>query len=174
MSEALFEVPEVGSARFSADGIYRYVLGRRWSHDESSFATFIMLNPSTADATVDDPTIRRCKGFAKSWGMGGLHVLNIYALRSTDPAGLWKVADPVGPENDEYLMRHALTGSAAGWPLIAAWGANARPDRVAHVLALPGMARLECLGVTKGGAPRHPLYLPATAERIPYTGSTHG
>lgn len=154
-------------ATISDDGLYRYTLGRRWSRDETAFATFIMLNPSTADATEDDPTIRRCIGFAKAWGMGALHVLNLYALRSTDPKGLWCVADPVGPENDRYLTSHAMAAHNSGWPFVAAWGVNAKPDRVAQVLRLPGMLALSVLGLTKAGAPRHPLYLPnsATLER---------
>jgi hypothetical protein len=169
MSQTLFgdeEIDERG-ALISDDGLYRYVLGRRWARD-GQIATFVMLNPSTADATEDDPTIRRCVGFAKSWGMAALHVVNLYALRSTDPKGLWRVADPVGPENDRHLTSHARAACTNSSPLIAAWGANAKPDRVAQVLALPGMVALEALGVTKDGAPRHPLYLRADSERVPY------
>lgn len=149
------------AAKISDDGLFRYALLRRWSRDESAFATFIMLNPSTADADIDDPTIRRCIGFAKAWGMGALHVVNLYALRSTDPKGLWRVDDPVGPENDRYLTRHALAACTGGLPLVAAWGANAKPERVEHVASLPGMVALQALGTTKDGAPRHPLYLRA-------------
>lgn len=173
MSDALFEVEPATDemqrwADISPDGIYRYGLLRRWSKAEFSFATFVMLNPSTADGTQDDPTIRRCIGFAKSWGLGGLHVLNLYALRSTDPKGLWKVSDPVGPENDRHLTSHAMAACNSGWPLVAAWGANAKPDRVEHVLRLPGMLSLSALGVTKAGAPRHPLYLRADAALSPW------
>lgn len=144
-------------AVLSECGTYRYELTRRWSRDESAVATFIMLNPSIADAELDDPTIRRCIGFAQAWGMGGLHVCNLYALRSTDPKGLWTHPDPVGPDNDVHLARHALAARAADWPLVAAWGANAHPDRVEAVLGLPGMTQLTALGVTKAGAPKHPL-----------------
>src|SRR5690606_18576726 len=93
-----------GTARFSPCGQYRYLLTRPipapfWKPDAGE-AVFVMLNPSTADASEDDPTIRRCIGFAKEWGCTGLTVANLYALRSTDPKGLWKHRDPVGPEND--------------------------------------------------------------------------
>lgn len=156
------------SATFSDDYLYRYTLTRRWARS-AGFATFVMLNPSTADAEMDDPTIRRCIGFARSWGLGGLVVVNLYALRSTDPKGLWKVADPVGPDNDAHLERTAGEAEV----IVASWGANARPDRVDHVLTLPGMDRLQCLGTTLAGAPKHPLArgvhrIPDTATPVPW------
>jgi hypothetical protein len=162
MTEALFDITLMSDALISDDGLYRYWLTRRWNTGPT--ATFVMLNPSTADAAIDDPTIRRCIGFAKAWGCGGLTVVNLYALRSTDPKGLWTAGDPVGPENDSHLSAFAVVASQLGWPLVAAWGANAKPDRVAQVLDLPGMAALTALGVTKDGAPRHPLYLRTDAQ----------
>jgi hypothetical protein len=116
-----------------------------------------MLNPSTADATLDDPTIRRCRSFASSWGFSGITVANLYALRSTDPAALWLHHDPVGPENDAYVAEMAMKHGS----VVCAWGANARDDRVATVVKLLRNARaqLTCLGTTKSGAPRHPLYV---------------
>lgn len=146
---------------------YRYELTRSWAR-AGSLATFIMLNPSTADATNDDPTIRRCIGFARSWGCNGLYVGNLYALRSTEPKGLWVHPDPVGPDNDEHLTDLADRALFFGWPLVAAWGANAKPERVAQVLALPGMENLQALGITKSGAPRHPLYLRSDATLSPW------
>ena len=157
-----------GTADFSADGVYRYHLTRRWDLDGEAVATFVMLNPSTADADLDDPTIRRCIGFARAWGMAALRVLNLYAYRSTDPRELRHVPDPVGPDNDDFLRRNAQAAATFGWPLIAAWGAGAEPQRVTHVLSLPGMTRLRSLGTTKSGAPRHPLYLPAAALPEPW------
>lgn len=145
------------SAVLSDDERYRYLLGREWQ-PEGKTATFVMLNPSTADAMEDDPTIRRCIGFAKQWGCGALLVVNLYAWRATKPADLWSGDDPIGPENDAYL--YAAVACTDG-PLVAAWGANARADRIAAVLKLPGMDRLSALAVTKGGQPGHPLYLPA-------------
>ena len=159
MTEELFSVGTTKSATISADGVYRYSLTRRWSHNETAFATFVMLNPSTADADFDDRTIRRCIGFAKAWGLGGLHVVNLYALRSTDPRALWESADPVGPENDKWIELHATSATNSGTPLIAAWGANAKSERVRSVVALPGMQSLSSLSVTKAGTPGHPLYL---------------
>ncbi len=141
------------AAEISECGQYRYALGRQWGDGQT--VAFIMLNPSTADADRDDPTITRCIHFARSWGYGGLVVANLYAYRATDPSELWRTADPVGPENDEHLTRVAA-GCAL---LVAAWGANAKPGRIAQVLALPGMGRLHALGLTKAGQPRHPLYL---------------
>lgn len=94
-------------AVISDDGLYRYLLERHWD-DTTSSCTFVMLNPSTADALVDDPTIRRCVGFAKSFGCGSLRVVNLYAYRATKPAELWTVDDPVGPANGSYWFS-ALT-----------------------------------------------------------------
>lgn len=141
------------AAKISPCGRYRYALGRRWG--DGGTVAFVMLNPSTADATMDDPTIRRCMGFAKTWGYGGLVVANLYAYRATKPADLWKVADPIGPDNDQHLVWVAEGCDQ----IVAAWGAHAKPDRIAAVLALPGMDRLTALALTKDGQPRHPLYL---------------
>jgi len=145
-------------AVMSPCGTYRYALSRPAEvPPERGTAMFLMLNPSIADATLDDPTIRRCRGFARSWGCNGLTVMNLYALRSTDPAGLWKHPDPVGPEN-EYHLR--LAAREYG-DVVCAWGAHAKADRVAAVTSLlrEAGARLWCLGVTASGAPRHPLYV---------------
>jgi hypothetical protein len=156
-------------AAISDDGLYRYSLTRIWDACAlAAPATFIMLNPSTADAIVDDPTIRRCVAFAKAWGCGGLHVLNLYALRSTDPRGLWTAPDPVGPDNDAHLTDAACRARHYGSPLVAAWGMNAKPGRTLQVRALPCMSALRCLGVTKSGAPRHPLYLRSDSTLSPW------
>lgn len=154
------------TARLSACGRYRYLLTREWAPGPT--ATFVMLNPSTADAEHDDATIRRCLGFSRAWGCGGLAVVNLYALRSTDPAALWIADDPVGPANDRHLVDAA---ACTDGPLVAAWGANARPGRIAAVLALPGMDRLTALAVTKAGQPRHPLYLPGGLTPQPWINS---
>lgn len=149
------------SAIISPCGQYRYLLTRptEVQQPERDAALFLMLNPSTADATVDDPTIRRCLGFAKAWGCKGLAVANLYALRSTSPKGLWHHDDPIGPENDAWLGRLA----AEYGDVICAWGANAKADRVNEVASILVSAgsRLWCLGTTKTGAPRHPLYIRA-------------
>lgn len=142
------------SAWVSDCGRYRYVLTRRWS--DGSCVTFVMLNPSYADAERDDLTVTKCIGFARAWGHGSMRVVNLYGLISTDPAGLWTVEDPIGPENESVLRRVATTSSGL---LVAAWGMNAPAERVAQVLEIPGMDRLQSLGVTASGAPRHPSRL---------------
>lgn len=159
----LFDVEPVepvrGSAVLSSCGRYRYRLGREWA--DGPTAVFVMLNPSTADALRDDPTIRRCLGYARAWGCGALVVTNLYAWRATDPAELWTASDPVGTDNDKYLSQAATLAADCHGPLIAAWGANARPDRIDAVYSIPGMGRLSALAITKDGQPRHPLYLKA-------------
>jgi len=146
-------------ALISPCGTYRYWLSRpcEVAHPETGTALFVMLNPSTADHTNDDPTIRRCRGFARRWGCNGLKVANLYALRSTDPAGLWRHPNPIGPDNDDHLMQLA----AEHGDVVCAWGANAQQPRVETFTFLMGKlgVRLWCLGTTKAGAPRHPLYV---------------
>jgi hypothetical protein len=156
------------TATFSPDRVYRYTLTRRWA--DGPLTMFVMLNPSTADALVDDPTIRRCVGFARAWGSAGLLVVNAFALRATNPAALLDHPDPVGPDND------LLIGTALATHLIdrvvAAWGTYRilpTPERVTQLRALlqPVNLPLLCLGVTRQGHPRHPLYLPATTPLTP-------
>ena len=164
MTGALFDMrPEaevVGGAVVSPDGVYRYRLTRTWD-SELPAAVWIMLNPSTADADQDDPTIRRIIRFSTGLrfpDVGGIIVANLYAYRATRPADLWTADDPVGPENDDHITQTIV--STAG-PVVAAWGANARLDRVDQVARLAWDLRVElsCLGTTKDGAPRHPLYV---------------
>lgn len=150
-------------------GSYRYLLSRPCEvlHPERGTALFLMLNPSTADASVDDPTIRRCRGFAKAWGCNGLTVANLFALRSTDPAQLLVHADPIGPLNDDWLRRVAREYG----DVVCAWGAHSmasgRGSIVARLMTDAG-ARLWCLGSTKHGAPRHPLYVRADQPLLPW------
>jgi hypothetical protein len=164
----LFDPDPGGSeAQFSPCGLYRYTLRRTWG--EAPPVLFVMLNPSTATAEQDDPTIRRCMGFAKQWGSGGLLVANLYALRSTDPKGLAAVDDPVGPENDLWIER--LAGLALR--VIVAWGASSgpdpdRPQRVRSLL-LSGVDELWALGLSRSGAPRHPLYMPKDSNPVRWT-----
>jgi hypothetical protein len=152
-------------AVISSDGLYRYRLGREWDVSLPRL-TFIMLNPSTADATLDDPTIRRCMGFAKREGKGGIYVYNLYAFRATKPTDMLNAADPVGPENNRMLEEAFGYAITTHTPLVAAWGANARQDRVLDVLEMAeqSYAQLSSFGVTKHGHPKHPLYLPGDAE----------
>jgi hypothetical protein len=160
-------------AMLSHDRVYRYTHGRSWGKSayrhlfRPSGVTFIMLNPSTADATADDPTIRRCVGFAKRLGFETLTVVNLFALRATDPAELSKWIDPVGPENDACI-RESCDPNACEL-VIPAWGAAQRRHfhRVNEVLRIVTdecHRKLSVLGTTKFGEPRHPLYLPKDAE----------
>lgn len=137
---------------------YRYLLTRTWNENEPP-AVFIMLNPSTADAEVDDPTIRRCITFAKAWKCGGLRVVNVFAYRATDPKKLLTVKDPIGPENQKYICE---TITNAGL-IIAAWGSTDVPQTKAFSMVKQAIENanvfLHCLGTTKHAYPRHPLYL---------------
>jgi hypothetical protein len=155
------------TADISPDGVYRYTLNRIWGSGRGVLP-WIMLNPSTADHEVDDPTIRRCIGFARSLGYAGITVTNLYAFRATDPRALLGATDPVGPRNDTILRRTMVAAAGDGLPVIAAWGVNARPERVAELLTWPGADRLHCLGVTRDGYPRHPLYLSKDAALSPW------
>lgn len=146
------------------DGEYRYELTRSWG--TGRHLGIIMLNPSTADADQDDPTIRRCIGFAKALGYSGLKVVNLFALRSTNPAALSVHPDPVGPRNDEFIR-----AAASGGVLIAAWGAHpfaARRTREVADLLMDAGVKLQALSVTKGGHPGHPLYLPGDSRPSPW------
>lgn len=143
---------------------YRYLLTRIWDPTTPP-VVFLMLNPSTADALEDDATIGRLagsKGFARRLGAGGLVVVNLFALCSTDPRALRHHPDPVGPLNDVFI-RQATAGASV---VVAAWGAagveHGRGARVAETLRRRGIA-LHCLGQTSTGQPRHPLYLPGAA-----------
>lgn len=159
----LFPEPDqpVRDASLSSCERYRYRLTRTWDPARPT-ATFLMLNPSTADALVDDPTIVRCCNFARSWGMGGLLVVNLYAYRATNPTDLWTVSDPVGPDNDQHLRQAFASAEAKEAPVVAAWGVNAKPERVADVAEFAGP--LLALGLTKAGQPRHPLFMPKDAR----------
>ena len=140
-------------AAFSYCRKYRYSLWRIWDNNLRK-VMFIGLNPSTANELVDDPTIRRCIGFARSWGYGGLYVVNLFAYRATDPKRLRKVANPVGHENDKWLLETASQVEI----IVAAWGnKGAYLNRDCEVRKM--LPNLYCLGVTKPGQPRHPLYL---------------
>lgn len=154
------------SATLSPCGLYRYTLERTWDPERAT-VVFCMLNPSTADASVNDPTIMRCLDFARSLEAGRLVVVNLFALRSTDPEGLRAASDPVGPDNDRHLLEQT-----AGRLVVCGWGSTIaqmkslrlmdRPAVVKKLLTAKG-DRLWCLGRTKDGHPRHPLYLKKSA-----------
>lgn len=153
-------------ARLSACGAYRYELTREWGRPMFGIGgrcLFVMLNPSTADGSEDDPTIRRCLGFAAQWDFDSLEVVNLFALRATDPAELYKHPDPVGPENDAAI----LAAAARANQIVVAWGGHgAHLDRAAAVARLLASYRLLALRTTREGHPGHPLYVPASAGLI--------
>lgn len=179
-----------GDAQFSGCGRYRYRLTRELGGKLT--ITFVMLNPSTADANKDDPTIRRCKGFAKDWGYGRLVIVNLYEFRSTAPKDMWRIhaagADIVGEDNDSAIVRATMESrvspaNAAGTSVhladghqpgivVCAWGKGGTVDkkllafhseRVTRVAKLV-CGDLYCLGVNGDGSPKHPLYLPEDTE----------
>ncbi|MBH0053010.1 MULTISPECIES: DUF1643 domain-containing protein [unclassified Salinibacterium] len=152
---------EFVSATADIRGDYRYSLTRVWDPTLPTI-TFVLLNPSTADAEHLDPTLRRCVGFAKRDGYGGMVILNLYAFRTKDPKVMLAAADPVGPENDSVLGN--LTGT-----VVAGWGANASPKRVAQAMAV--LPQLHTLGLTKDGHPRHPLYVRKDAPLVEWRSS---
>ena len=130
--------------------------------DDLPAILFIGLNPSTADEEQDDPTIRRCMSFSRDWGYGTLLMANLFAFRATDPAKLRLQDDPVGPENDYWIEREYERAQTR----IAAWGTKGSYQNrdVAIRKLLPD---LFCLGLTNGGYPKHPLYLPKDTKFIP-------
>lgn len=164
---------------------YRYTLWRDWDMDPvtgctddakdlNSYAMFIGLNPSTADETQDDPTIRKCIGFAKRWGFAGLMMTNLFAFRATQPKDMKRAENPSGEDNQHHLLQCA---SAAGI-IVAAWGKNGRYRNqdltVTQWLGSIG-AQLHCLRKNGDGSPEHPLYVPYEVTPILYgarTGNT--
>jgi len=148
-------------AVFSADRKFRYLLSRKW--DEGPILAFVGLNPSTANEQTDDPTVRRCIAFAKAWGYGAVHVVNLFALVSSEPAILFTAPCRIGPDNDQYLARLAAHGDK----VIAAWGNHGADykDRVAAVLDILTNCRdVYCLSKNKTGQPIHPLYVRMVPE----------
>ena len=159
-------------ATFSRDGRYRYHLWRSAQRQGAGSVAFIMLNPSTADEKNDDPTVRRCIAYAKAWGYQRLDVVNLFALRATDPKALTKVEDPVGPKNDEIIERTMNDASL----VVAAWGVHGalhgRDDDVIR-MGVP-TSKFHYLRFTKGKHPAHPLYLPSTLKPIKWGSSGGG
>lgn len=148
------------SAEISDCGRYRYWLERKWNRADPQ--VFVMLNPSTADANEDDPTIRRCIGFAKREGAGGIVVVNLFAWRATDPKELSTTSDPIGPGNTRAIGEALLMAAVHQRPIICAWGAHHLAQTQGERLqrrAVDCAAQLVCLGTTKSGAPKHPLYI---------------
>lgn len=155
------------TAIISEDGRYRYRLERKVQdcNGIGLTVTFVMLNPSTADATQDDPTIRKCAGFARRWGFEKMVVVNLFAYRATEPRELVRArargVDVIGPENSMHLESAMKEADR----VIAAWGRNVEPWKwsVASVSRISHWVMM-CLGTTKGGSPRHPLMVSYDTE----------
>lgn len=153
-------------ARFSACRRWRTLLWRRWD-EAQPVVNFLMLNPSTADETVLDPTCTRARDFAERWGYGTLLVTNVFAWRATDPGEMRAAQDPVGRGNDAAILRAARSAAL----VVCAWGNHgAHRGRSAQVRRLLGDAgiALHVLRLNAGGEPAHPLYLPARLAPVPW------
>ena len=140
-------------------GNYRYLLWREWNNSNKT-VTFIMLNPSRADAQINDPTITRCINFARSWGYGRLEVVNLFAYRTSKPSLLKQAAEPIGKDNDRYIIESVNRSDR----IILAWGNYGlwRKQDLYTLELLKNYNYLYSLGITKRGCPRHPLYLRST------------
>ena len=169
----LFEETNSSGAEISNDEIYRYTLTRQW--DDGKCISWLMFNPSTADARLDDPTIRRCIGFSKRWGYGRMIVVNLYAIRSTDPRTVARAGiSAIGPLNNYWITKSVSESRE----LTCAWGcAQHAPNitqRIDEVLRLEisedgaPIVPINCLGYRKDGHPRHPLMLSYDTKREPF------
>lgn len=148
----------------SSCNAYRYCLWREWQGQGAGYVAFVGLNPSTAGAVKDDPTIRRCVGFASRWGYSSMCMVNLFAFRATKPADLRTCADPIGSDNDDFLRelsRHADL-------VVSCWGNHGSLlGRQQNVVKFLGITR--CLGVTSQGQPKHPLYVPYETALMTYS-----
>lgn len=149
-------------AIISKDKIYRYKLSRTWDSTKPTIL-FIGLNPSIANENVDDPTITRCINFAKDWGYGTLLMANLFAFRSTYPKDIYLIDDPIGKDNDHYLLE-CVTQSDL---IVACWGNNGTyMNREKVITEL--VPNLYCLQKNKNGTPHHPLRLPRNIHPLPF------
>ena len=149
-------------ANISKDKIYRYTLSRTWDSTKPT-VLFIELNPSIADENIDDPTITRCINFAKDWGYGTLLMANLFAFRSTYPKEIYLIDDPIGKDNDHYILECVKQSDL----IIACWGNNGTyMDREKIIKEL--VPNLYCLQKNKNGTPHHPLRLPRDINPIPF------
>lgn len=157
------------SAIISKCGNYRYLLRRIWGEGDKMIS-FVMLNPSTADSFEDDPTIRRCIGFAQKWGFSGMYILNLFAYRSTDPKELLKVDDPIGESNQMYLSDYTSISEM----IVLAWGNYSIVEKLKSKFpeyspyVRNKKPELHCLGQNIKGDPKHPLYLKKDLKPINY------
>lgn len=154
----------VWDAMFSEDRKYRYALWRIWGSSDKGMVMFIGLNPSTADESLNDATIRRCIGFAKDWGYGGMYMCNLFSYVSTDPKALITSGEPI--EINNFWLEKIAENSAK---VVFAWGAfKMHKDRMLQVAEM--FPDAYCIGKSKEGFPKHPLYLAKNSELIKYRG----
>ena len=162
---------ERSSAIVSSCGTFRYELRRVWDDARPPYVSG-MLNPSTADADRDDPTIRRNRRRAEAMGFGSLIVWNLGAARATEPK-VWKtLSDPIGPENDEHIRRILQECKDRNGIAIVGWGNHGSfmdRDRIAKLTAKEVGVVFHCLGMTKSGQPRHPLYVSSLFSPVLWT-----
>lgn len=160
----------ISGAVLSEDGRYRYRLWRRWRGPAHPACVFVMLNPSTADAEHDDQTITKCMGFADRWGCGSIEVVNLYALRATDPRDL--IAAAAEGEHNERAWSEVLGALRFDGLVVAAWGASTHRRLLAPSAAYRAWEHTvqswRCLGHTKDGEPRHPCRLGYDTGLVPF------
>jgi hypothetical protein len=164
----------VRRAMFSADGVFRYHLSRVWDLARPPLC-FVMLNPSTADGEKDDPTVRKCVGFAQRLGFGAIDVVNLFDFRATDPAALRSAGFPISPANDWWIQFAALVAFKGGGKVVCAWGMQASGlSRPAAVLDLLRAVDIQphVLARCGDGTPAHPLMLPYSSKLEPMWQST--
>lgn len=166
--EAVLNFELLGAVRsgasFSPCRHWRYSLWRVW-HPGRPRVAFIGLNPSTADEMVDDPTVRRCINYAKSWNFGGMYMLNIFGVRATDPKEMLMDSNPVGDMNDDYIIDEIEHASR----IVCCWGAHGKHlGRSAKIIEMLSDKKLFCFGLTKDGEPKHPLYLSKELIPVPF------
>lgn len=187
-------------AEFNPSETHRYTLWRRWGEHQAAVRAgflfegtlvagevaspawrtpggaepllcMVMLNPSTADQSKLDPTLRRCRAFARAWGLHGFVIVNLFALRSTQPQRLYDHPDPIGTLNDEAIVRAVDRCQVT----LAGWGVHGTHlDRGRQVAELLGDRSVWCLGRNKDGSPKHPLYVPGNTKPVLFSGKHEG
>jgi len=160
----------IKDAEFDRTRSYRYVLKRQWGSDTGKFINFVLLNPATADEEKNDRVTTGCIKFAQNLGYHGLYLTNLFSFRATKPVDMKDATDPVGPDNDEYLLKYAKKTQR----VIIAWGNhggfNGRDSEVLRLLS--GIRPLYCLQTTKRGKPKHLLYIKRSTEPFPFRPTT--
>ncbi|EKC6206086.1 TPA: DUF1643 domain-containing protein [Escherichia coli] len=150
-------------AIFSVCGKYRYAISRTWDAAKP-YALFIGLNPSYADAELDDPTLKRCISFAQSWGFGGVRIANLFAYVCTDRFEMMRFPEPVGADNDKYLAE-LIAGAGI---VVAAWGNEGRHLKRSAVVRAFLPVDTKCFKINATGEPMHPLYVHGDTKLIPF------